>query len=777
MSDLRVRWLTVATLTVLGIYCVSRLEFTNSIIHFIPSRAEAELVELSLELVESPLTRRMLLSIGGGPERAATAAELAETLRDHPEVEWVDSGIDEEAFRGIYELYFDRRVFLASDTPETEIREMLEPEALERRAARLRGRLAQPGSILVSRTAPADPLGLFERVIERIRSARPATAVGDHAILMLGLRSSPFESTTQSVLLRDIEAEFARIDAARGGRLALEQSGVNRFAVASERSVWGDVRFISVVSITVVCSLFLLFFRSLRHLLIAILTPIGGFVVALSVALSSPEPVHGITLAFGFVLIGVAIDYPIHLMSHHALGPGSRSSWETVVEIRPSLLLSALTTTLAFSVLALSDFPGLGEMGTFAAVGVPVALVLTLFSTPTFLRRAAPTPTQLALSGGASRLVHWLDGRRGRVVAILAVFAAIAAVGLPWLRWEDDPATLMAVDPLLLAESERVRGRAADYDGGRFVVGLGPTPEAALALNDRIYRRLADVVSAGELGGVGSLHSFLWSQALQRENLAALRSVPDLGDRLERAFSSNGFRRGAFRAFDAAVASPAAAPLRPEDLANSPLARALDSLVELEGRWAVVTYLRGVDSGAAVEAAIADIGGVHYVDQKEIVAEVYEGYRRSTVRMVVLGSAIVLLVLTARYRSLSRGLLAFLPSSLAALTTLGLFGLLGVPVNVVSAVSLLVVLGMGVDYGIFAVDAGREPGRHGATLSSLLISCLTTLFVFGILALSSQPVLRAIGLTTGTGILLALALSPLSLVLARRAPTEGRSAA
>ncbi len=136
--------------------------------------------------------------------------------------------------------------------------------------------------------------------------------------------------------------------------------------------------------------------------------------------------------------------------------------------------------------------------------------------------------------------------------------------------------------------------------------------------------------------------------------------------------------------------------------------------------------------------------------------------------MVVLGFAIVFVILQLRYRSVRLGLLAFVSAALAALTTYGVFGLLDVPVNVVSAISVLVVLGMGVDYGIFTVDSAHHPERLGATLSSILISCLTSVFVFGALALSEQPALRAIGLTTGTGILLALALSPAVFVLARR---------
>jgi predicted exporter len=73
------------------------------------------------------------------------------------------------------------------------------------------------------------------------------------------------------------------------------------------------------------------------------------------------------------------------------------------------------------------------------------------------------------------------------------------------------------------------------------------------------------------------------------------------------------------------------------------------------------------------------------------------------------------------------------------------------------------VMGMGVDYGIFLVDSARDRQMLGATMLSLLMSCLTTFFVFGTLALSSQPALRAIGTTTGIGIVLCYLLSPITL--------------
>jgi predicted exporter len=781
VTDLRVRWITAALLVGVGLYGVSQLEFTNSIKSFIPDAGE--LGDLSLELVDSPLARRMAISIGGGEARTPAAMALAESLRSHPEVAWVESGFDEDALRGIYELYFDRRFYLISEQPATEIPALLEPAALERRAADLRRRLAQPDAMFLARTAPDDPLGLFQNIVDRIRDANPAlssggggfeSASGEHAIVLLGLRSSPFDSERQAPLLDYLDSEFARLNAEAGGDLVLEVSGINRVSVASERSIRGDTNFISAVSVSVVCALFLLVFHSLRHLGIAILTPLGGFAVAMAVALSGEDPVHGITLGFGFVLIGVAIDYPIHLMNHHALSaPGTRPR-ETVARIRPSLLLSALTTTLAFIALSLSDFPGLQAMGTFAAVGIPVALVITLFAIPAFMRpSAAPTPAQRALVGGFAALVGWLSAREAIAIALFAVYVVIAAVGVPQIRWEDDPSTLVAGDPALIAESERVRGRIADFDSGRFVVGLAPNAEAALVLNDRVHARLTRAIVAGDLEGMSSLHTFLWSRALQRRNLEALQSVPDLADRIERVYVQSGFQPGAFQGFSSAVTDPPLAPLRAEDFGGTALDRAVDSLVELDGRWAVVTYLRGVTSSDAIRQALAGLEGTRYIDQKEIVGGVYQGYRRSMVRVLALGCVIVFVVLQLRYRSLRSALLAFATAGLAALATYGVFGILGVSVNVVSTISLLLVLGMGVDYGIFTVDGARVSDRLGATLSSILISCLTSVFVFGTLALSEQPALRAIGLTTGTGILFALTLSPAVFVMARRSGVRG----
>jgi len=100
-----------------------------------------------------------------------------------------------------------------------------------------------------------------------------------------------------------------------------------------------------------------------------------------------------------------------------------------------------------------------------------------------------------------------------------------------------------------------------------------------------------------------------------------------------------------------------------------------------------------------------------------------------------------------------------------------------VETNLLHVTSLVMVMGMGVDYGIFVVDGGVRRRGLEATMLSLLLSCLTTVFVFGTLAISEHPALRAIGTTTGVGILLSFLLAPVTLVLLRRTPAERSGAA
>ena len=92
----------------------------------------------------------------------------------------------------------------------------------------------------------------------------------------------------------------------------------------------------------------------------------------------------------------------------------------------------------------------------------------------------------------------------------------------------------------------------------------------------------------------------------------------------------------------------------------------------------------------------------------------------------------------------------------------------GVSLNLFHLVSLVLAAGLGLDYALFFEHASDDPAEQKRTLHALLVCSLSTLLVFALLALSTVPVLQAIGVTVSLGVISNFALA---LLLTReRAP-------
>ncbi|HEY9133919.1 MAG TPA: hypothetical protein VIM98_19370, partial [Dyella sp.] len=93
-------------------------------------------------------------------------------------------------------------------------------------------------------------------------------------------------------------------------------------------------------------------------------------------------------------------------------------------------------------------------------------------------------------------------------------------------------------------------------------------------------------------------------------------------------------------------------------------------------------------------------------------------------------------------------------------------GYLNQPLTLFHWMALMLVLGVGANYAVFMRE-GEPYTRHlpGATFASVLLSAITALLSFGLLALSSMPALRHFGLTLLLGIGFTALLVPMSLGL------------
>lgn len=759
---------------VLAAVVTGRMAVTTSITHFMASPEEVERAEISRALADSELARTMIFTVRG--EDLASSYRAAERifgiLRHHPEVASLRLQAPEGVEEAVFDLYFPRRFMFADDGPPSAVAARLDGDGLRATAQALKRELALPTAAALKSTVPRDPWLLFPARLDALQAARDGDISaedgrlvvhdddGDWVVLFLTTHHSAFDGSAQGPLERTIEQALEEV----GEDVVVERSAAHRFAVASERAIKADVARISVISILGIAILFVVAFRSLRTLAAAFLPLATGMLAATATTALWFGSVHGLTLAFGATLLGVCIDYPVHFFAHHTLEPDERGAFGTIRRIWPGLAIGALTSAVGFAALGWAAFPGLREMGLFATVGVLVALVTTRLAIPIVVPERTVRPVLLQrFAGRLDGLLDLLQDRTRWAWILVAVAVVICVIGLPRVRFIDDTRALNRLEITSLSEDRRVRARVSRVDASRVVVASGDDLESALVRNDAAFHRLAALREERGLQ-FRSLHPFLWSAALQRRNAEAFATAPDLADRIRAALVAQGFVAAAFEGLDEELTRPVQ-PLRLEDLARSPLGPVITPFVlELDdGQRAVLTFLRGDVPAAVVDAALEDLDGVELFDQQAFLAEVYGRYRVRTMELVGAGLLGVLAVIAWRYRRPRVVAAAFLPAVLAGTVTLALFGVLGADVHLLHLTALLLVSSMGVDYGVFLAESPRA--AVAATLVGLCIACVSTVLGFGLLALSDNPAMEALGLTTGIGVVASLVFAPVALVL------------
>jgi len=756
---------------------VTRFEVSSDVTNLMPAGSESRLAALARRLTTSEIARTLVVTIGADdPARAvAGAKELAAKLRARPDVEAVRSGDEGDFARATYELYFPRRHAFLTDDPAT-LPAQLSDDALAARARAARLALAGPTGVLEKRILPADPLGGFPALLERLQGLGPqlervdgqlVTAERRYAVLFVTTRTSAFAGSDQRAFLEDLDATFLGLEANRDGLLALESAGAARFTVAAERSIRSDVAFISVLTLFGVTTLFVLAFRSLRSLALVGLPLVSGILVATGTSLLVFGKLDGITLGFGASLIGVVVDYPVHLLTHARLERRAPGDFAWLDRIRPGIVLGALTTMASFAGLGLTTIPGLRQLAFFAVVGAAAALLVTLVVLPPFVSDSGQPDRRLARASAAlGRTMQAVGARRGLLALVTLVVVAAACAALPRLRWQDDLAKLWRMDPALAAEDQRVHARVGRGDEGRLVVVLAPDLETGLARNDAVARELEAARQRGAIGGFRSLHAVLLATETQRANERGVRADPTLPLRVRRAYAEAGFRPEVFAPFEQALAAPPPAPLTLAEIEASPLgALARNLVVPLDDGVALLTHVRDVRDESALAAAAGAAPDAHAFHPARFLNDVFAQLRATTFQQIAVGYALVIVIVVFRYKRARPALAAIVPSLLVTLLLLGGASAAGLELNLLHVVSLDMVIGMGVDYSVFVVDAKRHGEPLGATVTSLVLCCLTTVFTFGMMALSVHPALSAVGTTVGAGVLLSLLCSPVSLLL------------
>jgi predicted exporter len=337
--------------------------------------------------------------------------------------------------------------------------------------------------------------------------------------------------------------------------------------------------------------------------------------------------------------------------------------------------------------------------------------------------------------------------------------------------WEQDLGRLNPISEVEKARDARLRAELGAPDMRGVLVAHGATADAALEAVEGLAPALDAWVAEGVISGYDTPAFYLPSARTQRLRQTALPAPDELRDNLMRALSGTSFAPDAFAPFLAAVArARSAAPITRDSLGGTAFALKVDALLVRDGeRWAALVTPRGIGDPLAIGARASRLDPQRYLwlDFKATSGALIAHYRGAILVYSGLGALAILALLAWQLASLERALRIALPLAAAVLVTAALMATVE-PLSLFHLVALLLVVGIGSNYALFFDRARHEAVGHESTALTLMLCCATTFMAFGLLALSTTPVLRAIGGTVALGALLSLVFSAFAIPAAPR---------
>lgn len=724
----------------------------QDVMALLPTENRSHLLTAANDQLASSATRQVVVAIGADQWETARAAAGTFAARIASSGALIPAAENIDAFTAAVGFYRPSRAGLLT----AEQRERLQSSDIDTLAMQAVRRLFSPGPSSGLTSWHEDPMGLWPEWWHartgagiQIRDGLLATNQNGRwwAVLRFTSRQSGFSVDGESRIgpLLDLAsaAAGATVD---DPQLTILRGGVPLHAEAAARQASREIAIIGTGSLLAIMILMWLAFRGPRAILMVSASLLIGTAAGLSVTTLHFGEVQLLTLVFGASLVGVAEDYGIHWFAARQ-GQPLAAPGALMRRLRPGLLVALVTSVLAYLALGVAPFPGLRQMAVFSAAGLTAAFLTVVLWFP-WLDSRPPRPSRLGTSI-VSTLQRWPRIRGIRGGAVIAILLAFGAAGMLQLRADDSLRSMHHPSPGLI-EQEIALARLLDLpSAAQYFVIEADDAQTLLEREERLTSSLRS--RAGTLGINGWQAVSDWMPSQRRQGLDASITLP---------IENRARQLAAELLEEPAPADVAAiAPSLPADFFANPLADPIRSLwIERDdgGRGSVV-MLRGLDETSDL-TAIAALGeaieGVHFVDRTGQLSDLLRHYRGMVAWLLLLGYAVVAAVLLVRYRRAAWRVL--LPTALASILSLGLMGWLGEPLYLFVVLSQLLLLGVGIDYGIFLLEHRNDPSSWLA----VTIGAASTWLAFGLLGLSTTPALHGFGQTLMLGIPLVWLLAP-----------------
>lgn len=780
------RWASLLAITLALLASVLRLSYKEDIQDFLPL-SEADRARMAVYQDISGMNRLFVVFESAGDAEKTTEAIdcFASAVEESDTAGWcsdLQATFDLESLSETLDfVYQNAPLFLTEQDYRRMDSLLVSPNFLDRKLEDDLNALMLPTGSILSENISRDPLGLFVPLMEELQQSQHQmhfemydgyifTPDMSRAIVML---SSPFGSSetkknAQLIALLDdaintMRADFPEIKA--------HVIGGPQVAVGNAKQIMHDSILAVSLAAILILALLLYAFHRFRDIVLIALSVLWGWLFALGGMALVHDSVSMIVIGISSIIIGIAVNYPLHLISHVQHQADIR---QALREITTPLLVGNITTVGAFLALVPLKSIALRDLGLFASLLLVGTILFVLVFLPHFLRT---TDNGQQTTDNADLLTHLASvqvERKRWLVVLVAVLTLVFGYFSLSTEFDSDVSHInyMTEEQKADMNSPLLTSLEGGEDGNMslYLLSSAKDFDEALACSESRQAVIDSLTEAGLVVRHQGVRRFLPSQAEQARRLSLWNKWLEghsllLNDLTEKAVE-HGFSEDAFADF-ADIIQSEQTPKSFEyflPLTSKALAGNVSQAAKGRSTIAEVLTVKQADAGRVKEALpeAFDIGSLHSSVADALSSDFnYIGWACSSV---------VFLFLWLSFRRIELAIISFIPMAVSWIWILGIMSLLGIKFNIVNIILATFIFGQGDDYTIFMTEGCISEYEHGKPIlaaykRSIILSALIMFIGIGTLIFARHPALHSLAEVTIIGmfsvVLMAYLMPPL----------------
>lgn len=765
-------WLVLLSSVLLMAFLSSKLTLQMDITSFLPSGGDTEVVFKNLKSTDRIV---VMIKSDSITDDVYDKIELSEIFKerllensDTAHISTIQTMVDVDSYNKTIDFIYNNLPFYLDESDYRILDSLLTENACEAKMQDNYTKLTSPLSVGLNDLILRDPLGIGHKTVAKLANLNifDQYLVYDDYLFSKDLstlyvfvesKDGSNSSLLNDELITSIESTIDSLNA-EYPNTAITYFGGAGVAVYNMRQVKSDLFLtvgIALVSIIVlVCAVY----RRKRTILLFILPVVYGFLFSLSVIYLTTGSISAIAVGVGSIIMGVALSYPIHVISHSYY---SSSAEELIKELSSPLTIGGITTIGAFIGLLFTNSSLLQDFGLFAATNIIGTSIFCLLFLPHFLSKDNNATPTIGLKI-INKINNYPYDRNKYLIGALVLVTVVALFNYDNVGFNSDMMDLNYMPEHLKQSQIQLEGETSN--NSTLIVSCSAHSDSAILK----YRNTLDVsktlMTESKVEKISSVSEFLLTETEQQEKINRWNEYWTADKKAQAksiittsAIKSN-FKENTFNSFIALLDSKFATI----NMLNHLDGTLLSSFIEKGGDVYLLSSHVAVNEDSRTE--VYEQIGSGIIDRSYFIGEMATDIKDNFNLILGISSALIFFVLLISYGRIELAMLAFLPMFISWIIILGFMSIFSVQFNIVSIILSTFIFGIGDDFSIFVLDGLiNDYKNQKRTLlmhkTAIFFSALMTILGMGVLVLAKHPAMYSLGLVSLLGILVVVIVS------------------